>query len=97
MKGPGKDFIVSGKISDAPSVFDKFRLLSEYDPEWDLSLLSREGKIKGQSFVYAVRDSWSNNDHYSCPVWWAAQLGGWIDIAHSFPKFLQKAYENQVT
>ncbi len=97
MKGTEQYWIVSGKFPDAPAEFDKFRLLSEYDPEWDLSLLSSEGKIKGQSFVYAVRDSWSNNDHYSCPVWWAAQIAGWIDIAHSVPKFLLKAYENQVT
>jgi len=97
MKGTEQYCIVSGKFPDTPSEFDKFRLLSEYDPEWDLSLLSNEGKIKGQSFVYAVRDSWSNNDHYSCPVWWAAQIAGWIDIAHSVPKFLLKAYENQVT
>lgn len=90
--------VVSGKFPDTPSDgFDKFRLLSEYDPEWDLSLLAGEGKIKGKSLVYAVRDSWSNNDHYSCPVWWAAQLAGWIDIAHAVPKFLLKAYENQVT
>lgn len=97
MKGTEQFCVVSGKFPDIPNVFDKFRLLSDYDPEWDLSLLLTEGKIKGQSFVYAVRDSWSNNDHYSCPVWWAAQQAGWIDIAHSVPKFLLKAYENQVT
>lgn len=97
MKGTEQYCVVSGKFPDTPTEFNKFRLLSEYDPEWDLSLLSSEGKIKNQSFVYAVRDSWSNNDHYSCPVWWSAKLAGWIDIAHSVPKFLLKAYENQVT
>ena len=97
IKGMEQYCIVSGKFPDVPTEFEKFRLLSEYDPDWDLSLLANEGKIKGQSFVYPVRDSWSNNDHYSCPVWWAAQLAGWIDIAHSVPKFLLKAYENQVT
>lgn len=97
IKGTEQYCIVSGKFPDAPTGFDKFRLLSDYDPEWDLEILSSEGKIKGQSFVYAVRDSWSNNDYYSCPVWWAAQQAGWIDIAHSVPKFLLKAYENQVT
>ncbi|WP_337941924.1 hypothetical protein [Parabacteroides sp.] len=97
MKGTEQYCVVSGKFPDTPTEFDKFRLLSEYDPEWDLSLLSNEGKIKNQSFVYAIRDSWSNNDHYSCPVWWSAKLAGWIDIAHSVPKFLLKAYENQVT
>lgn len=90
--------IVSGKFPDNPtSDYNRFRILSDYDPEWDLSLLSSEGKIKGQSFVYSVRDSWSNNDHYSCPVWWSAQMAGWIDIAHAVPRFLLKAYENQVT
>jgi hypothetical protein len=73
------------------------RLLADYDPSWDLELLKAEGKMKGQSFVFPVRDSWSNNDHYSCPVWWSAYLSGWIDIAHHVPRFLLKAYKNQVT
>ena len=89
--------IVSGEFPSNPKNYDQFRVLSEYDPEWDLAMLKHDNKIKGQSFVYAVRDTWSNNDHYSCPVWWAAKLAGWIDIAHSVPKFLLKAYENQVT
>lgn len=90
--------IVSGKFPDgAGDKYNVMRVLSDYDPEWDLELLKNEGKIIGQNFVYAVRDSWSNNDHYSCPVWWAAYLAGWLDIAHEIPKFLKKAYKNQVT
>ena len=90
---------VSGKFPDTPSPEQalKMRVLSEYDPEWDLELLKASGGIKGQSMVYVVRDSWSNNDHYSCPVWFSAYTAGWIDIANSIPRFLLKAYEHQIT
>lgn len=96
--GSTQKCIVSGKYPDAPGEDAKiFHVLSDYDPSWDLELLKAEGKIKGQSFIFPVRDSWSNNEYYSCPVWWSAYLSGWIDIAHHVPKFLLKAYKNQVT
>jgi len=44
-----------------------------------------------------VRDSWSNRDTYSEPVWLSAWLAGWIDIAKSVPTYLQKVYKNQAT
>ncbi len=97
MKNGQNYCLVAGKFPEIPSEFETYRLLSEWNPEYDLSMLKSAGKIKGQSFVYAVRDSWSNNDYYSCPVWWSAKLAGWIDIAHAVPRFLLKAYENQVT
>jgi hypothetical protein len=90
--------IFSGKFPDSPSnSFTAMRVLADYDPSWDLELLKAENRIKNQSFVFPVRDSWSSNDHYSCPVWWSAFLSGWIDIAHHVPRFLLKAYKNQVT
>lgn len=57
-------------------------------------------KVKGRmkdSFVYAVRDSWSNNDWYSEPIWLPAYRLGWVQIAHMVPAFLKKAYQNQIT
>lgn len=89
--------IVSGDFPELPKNFNAFRVLSEYDPELDLRELMKKDSYRKKSVVYAVRDSWSNNDHYSCPVWWAAKQAGWIDIAHNVPHFLLKAYENQVT
>jgi hypothetical protein len=86
--------IVSGKFPDTPDDYTKMRVLMEYDPEWELGFM--RGKMKG-SLIYPVRDSWSNNDYYSCPVWWSAHLSGWVDIAQHVPKFLLKAYKNQVT
>ena len=55
-----------------------------------------KGSLK-QSFVYPVRDSWSNNDWYSEPIWLPAYRLGWIEIAHLVPAFLKKAYKNQIT
>lgn len=90
--------INSGSFPDGVgSGYNRMRVLSEYDPEWDISLLKMEGKLKKESLIYCVRDSWSNNENYSAPIWWSAQNAGWIDIAHEVPRFLQKAYKNQVT
>ena len=44
-----------------------------------------------------IRDSWGNGEYYSSPIWWAAYLAGWVDIAKTVPSFLKKAYENQIT
>jgi len=44
-----------------------------------------------------IRDSWSNRDTYSEPIWLSAYLAGWIDIAKSVPSYLQKVYKNQAT
>lgn len=99
MKGYDQYCYLSGKFPDAPTPQDviKMRVLSEYDPEWDLQLLKSENKLKNPGVVFVVRDSWSNNDHYSAPVWYTAYVAGWIDIAHNIPRFLLKAYEHQIT
>lgn len=54
------------------------------------------GKMK-ESIVYPVRDSWSNNDWYSEPIWLPAYRLGWVEVAHMVPTFLKKAYKNQIT
>ena len=71
-------------------------LLGDYDPEAQADLLKFMGQAKN-GFVYAVRDSWSNDDVYGEPIWWPVWVSGWIDIAHLVPQFLKKAYKNQVT
>ncbi len=89
--------IVSGKFPDFPGQeFEAFDLLDDYDPYSDLDRRRMGGKIKGKSFVFAVKDSWSNNDYYPEPAWYSAYLAGWVDIAMVVPKFLKKAYENQI-
>ena len=40
----------------------------------------------GKSFVYVIRDSWGNGEYYSSPIWWAAYLAGWVDIAKTSQK-----------
>ena len=60
--------------------------------EW----LKTAGKFK-KPFVYAIRDSWSNNDIYGEPVWLPAYRLGWVDVAHMVPTFLKRAYKNQIT
>ena len=70
--------------------------LMSTNPELHAEMLYKTGKFK-EPFVYAVRDSWSNNPIYSEPVWLPAYLLGWVDVAHMVPIFLKKAYKNQIT
>lgn len=90
--------ILSGKWPMLPGAGDysAFEILNQFDPELDLFLRLQKGKLK-QPLVYSIRDSWSNNDTYSEPIWKAALTAGWIDIAASVPAFLKKAYANQIT
>lgn len=90
---------VSGKWPDTPNQQEAqiIDVLDEYDPEDHLFRLKVGKKITNKSFIYVVRDSWSNNEYYSCPIWWSAQQAGWIEIAQKVPRFLLKAYENQIT
>ena len=64
-------------------------VLPEYDPAMELDIRRHEGR-QVESTVFMVRDSWSNKDTYSEPVW----LAGWISIAKSVPVYLQKVYKN---
>jgi hypothetical protein len=91
--------IVSGKWPDNPSdkEFEAITLLDEYDPLTDLERYKYENAIKGNSFAVAVRDSWSNNDYYSEPLWWSAWRAGWVGIAQEVPKFISKAMKNQIS
>jgi len=91
--------IVSGKWLDTPSSADYtiYDVLDEYDPEADLRRRQYGNKVKGKSFVQVIRDSWSNNEYYSSPVWYSSYTAGWIDIAKAIPAFLKQAYINQIT
>ncbi len=91
--------VVSGRWPDQPGEgeFEVFDLLDEYDPFFDLERRRLLGQIKGNSFVYSIRDSWSNNDYYSEPIWYAAYLAGWVEVARLVPAFLKKAFKNQIT
>ena len=91
--------IVSGKWPDSPSALDYsiHDVLDEYDPEADLKRRQYAKGIKGKSFIQVIRDSWSNNEYYSSPIWHSAYTAGWIDIAKAIPSFLKKAYMNQIT
>lgn len=92
--------VVSGKWPDNPASKDEYTVydvLDEYDPQEDLRRLKWGAKIKGKSFIYVIRDSWSNNEYYSSPIWYTAYTAGWVGIAQKIPLFLSKAYENQIT
>lgn len=91
--------VVSGKWPDTPSDdnFTVFDVLDEYDPLSDLQRRRYGNQTAGKSFVMCIRDSWSNNEYYSAPLWYAAYLAGWVDIAGMVPAFLKKAYANQIT
>jgi len=95
----GREYLIdSGKFPETPAKTDykKYDVLLEFDPFYDLDVRKYEGKTK-ESVVCMVRDSWSNRDTYSEPVWLSAWLAGWIDIAKSVPQYLQKVYKNQAT
>lgn len=91
--------VTSGRWPDNPvrGEYNVYDVLDEYDPLDDLKRRKYGNKIKGKSFIYSIKDSWSNNEYYSAPVWYSAYLSGWVDIALSVPTFLKKAYENQIT
>lgn len=91
--------IYSGKFPDAPGdkEYEKYIVLDEYDPAGDLNSLKLKKTLKGKQILYPIRDSWSNAEYYSEPIWYSAYLAGWTDIALSVPTFLQKAYLNQIT
>jgi len=90
---------VSGRWPDTPSPeeYTNYDVLDEYDPQADIIRRKWGNKTKNKSFIYVIRDSWSNNEYYSLPVWYSAYTAGWIDIATSVPLFLKKAFENQIT
>lgn len=75
--------------------YEVFPCLSDTDPEGEFARRDLKG-IKS-SLIYAVRDSWSNDELYSEPVWLPAYYLGWVEIAHLVPTFLKRAYENQTT
>lgn len=95
----GREYLIdSGKFPDTPGTgdFTRYDVLLEFDPFYDLDVRKYEKKT-ASSVVCMVRDSWSNRDTYSEPVWLSAWLAGWIDIAKSVPLYLQKVYKNQAT
>jgi len=93
-----EQLVVSGKFPDTPGKedFSVFDVLLEYDPDMDLDIRRYEKKNL-QNMIMMVRDSWSNRDTYSEPIWLSAYLAGWIDIAKSVPAYLKKVYKNQAT
>ena len=89
--------IVAGNWDIFPSQdYTILPVLNEYDPNFQAMLLKERGNLR-KGFVYGVRDSWSNDDIYGEPIWWPAWVAGWIEIAHSVPQFLKRAYKNQTT
>jgi hypothetical protein len=97
-KNGNEKCVVSGKFPDSPSKdeYSVYDVLLDYDPEMDLEMRRYAGQ-SDKSTVMMIRDSWSNRDTYSEPVWLSAYLAGWIDIAKEVPKYLQKVYKNQAT
>ncbi len=91
---------VSGKWPDTPSDkadYTVIDVLEEYDPLAHLDRVKQQKKVKGTSFIHVLRDSWSNNEYYSEPIWYSSYKAGWVDVASSVPLFLKKAFVNQIT
>lgn len=97
-KGVIENLIYSGKFPYSPGDdYEVYSVLDDYDPLADLKRRKLANQIKGANLIYAVKDSWSNNDYYSDPIWLSAYLAGWVDIAMVVPKFLKRAFENQIS
>jgi hypothetical protein len=98
-KGKIEKVVVSGKWPDTPGEeeFEILDMLDEYDPMLDLDIKKLTNSISKASYVFAVRDAWSNAEYYSEPAWLSAHKAGWTEIAKVVPIFLRKAYENQIT
>lgn len=91
--------VVAGSWPDKPAEgeYEVIDLLDDYDPFFDLESRRLTNKIAGKTFIYSIKDSWSNNDYYSEPLWYSAFLAGWVGIAKMVPAFLEKAFKNQIT
>lgn len=99
-KGAIPGVIVSGKWSDTPaqkSDYSRIDLLDPFDPYSHLDGLRLMKKTQGKSFIYPLRNEWSNNEYYPSPIWYSAHLAGWTSVAQKVPHFLMKMYENQIT
>jgi hypothetical protein len=92
--------IVSGKFPENPSTkqdYSTVDLLDIYDPFNDLESRRLLNKVGNKTFIYPLKDEWSNNEYYALPAWYSAHLAGWTTIAQKVPHFLMKMYENQIT
>ena len=99
-KGIIPGVVISGEWPDTPSDKKDYSIvdmLDVYDPMADLNSRRLTKDVKGNTFIYPLRDEWSNNEYYPLPIWWSAKRAGWIDIASKVPTFLLKMYENQIT
>ncbi len=98
-RGEIEKCVVSGTWPDTPAndEYTVYDVLDEYDPAADLKRRQWGKKIAGRSFIQVIRDSWSNNEYYSEPIWHSAYVAGWVGIAKKIPTFLLKAYENQIS
>lgn len=97
-KGRIEKLFHSGKWPDTPDAeeVETYEILEEFDPMMDLEKRKATG-TKESSYIFVVKDSWSNSEYYSEPIWISAYKAGWIDIAKTVPSFLKKMYENQIT
>lgn len=96
--GKIEKLVVFGKWPDAPpNNTPQVPVLDLYDPTAELFDLRIQNKLAGKKFIFPVRDEWANDDYYPKPAWWSAYEAGWIGIANKVPKFLDKAYTNQIS
>ena len=97
--GESENLVVSGKwpANPAENEYKVIPVLSEYDPDEDLDRRRLDRSFGDANLIYPLKDSWSNKDYYSAPAWWPTKEAGWLDIAVHVPKFVKKAFENQIS
>lgn len=85
--------LVSGYWPDAGiKNTKKYLLLDEIDPFAHLLQLRDEGELKKQTVFMHLKSSFSSNDFYPVPNWYAAKL--WIDITQKVPKIISSGMDN---
>lgn len=91
--GKINNVLVSGKWPGAEAKdIQSFLLLDEQDPFYDLKRLQEEGYLKGKTVFMHIQNSFSSNDFYPVPNWYAAKT--WIDIAQKVPAIIKAGMDN---
>ena len=92
-EGKNLRVLVSGKWPEADKKdITPYLLLDEIDPFAHLLKLKEEGEFKDALVLMQLRNSFSSNDFYPMPNWYAAQE--WIKITQKIPKIINAGIDN---
>lgn len=92
-EGKTTHVLVSGKWPDATDKdTKKYVLLDETDPFGHLTRIKENNELKGQTVFMHLKNSFSSNDFYPLPNWYAAK--NWVGISQKIPKIIEAGIDN---